>query len=80
MLGTRAIQPLLARILAEFAPLELRLFGSRTLGDPRADSNWGIFAIVPVELPTADEVLAGYPLKRESQTRADVILCRVAGT
>ena len=70
-----AIEPLLARIVAEFTPLEVRLYGSRTRGKGHADSDGDLFVIDPDDLPAVDDMFAGYKLKRETRTRADVVLC-----
>src|SRR6185503_15305221 len=71
----QAIEPLLTRIVSEFRAVEVRLFGSRARGDACADSDWDLFVIVPDDLPAADDMFAGYRLKRELRMRADVILC-----
>lgn len=73
-LDIEPIEPLLVRIVAELAPVEVRLFGSRARGDGTADSDW---EVVPDDLPAADDLFAGYRLKRETRTRADVILSPV---
>lgn len=69
------IEPLLARIVEEFRPVQIRLFGSRARGDSTGDSDWDLFVVVPDDLEAADDVFAGYRLRRETATRADVILC-----
>jgi predicted nucleotidyltransferase len=66
---------LLDRIIAEFRPVEIRLFGSRARGESTAASDWDLFVIVPDDLEAADDLFAGYRLRRETRTRADVILC-----
>jgi predicted nucleotidyltransferase len=70
------IQGLLARIIQEFRPVEIRLFGSRARGDATMHSDWDLFVVVPdeLELP-ADPFAAGYRLRRETRTRADIVLC-----
>ncbi|HEV7558202.1 MAG TPA: nucleotidyltransferase domain-containing protein [Kofleriaceae bacterium] len=77
-LDVRAIEQLMARIVEEFRPLEVRLIGSRARGDADADSDWDLFVIVPDDLMAADDIFAGYRLKRETRTRADVILCPIS--
>lgn len=77
-LDIQPIDHLLARILAEFRPIEIRLFGSRARGDSNESSDWDLFVIVPDDLEAADDLFAGYRLRRETRTRADIILCPVA--
>lgn len=75
------VQPigaLLERIIVEFRPVEIRLFGSRARGDADVTSDWDLFVVVPDDLPAADDALAGYRLRRETRTRADVVLCPVS--
>lgn len=72
------IEQLLARIVAEFAPLEVRVFGSRTRRDAHTDSDWDLFVIVPDGLAAVDDMFAGYRIKREMRARADVILCPIS--
>lgn len=71
----RPIGLLLDRIIDEFRPVEIRLFGSRARGDTNAASDWDLFVIVPDDLEAADDMFAGYRLRRQTRTRADVILC-----
>lgn len=77
-LDVQAIEPLLARIVDEFRPVEVRLFGSRARGEANPGSDWDLFVVVPDDLTAADDIFAGYKLKRETRTRADVILCPVS--
>ena len=72
------IGPLLKRIIDEFRPIEVRLFGSRARGDAGAASDWDLFVVVPDDLDAVDDIFAGYRLRRETRTRADVILCPVS--
>jgi predicted nucleotidyltransferase len=71
----RSIEPLLARIVDEFRAIQIRLFGSRARGDADPTSDWDLFVIVPDDLAAADDMFAGYRLRRETRTRVDVILC-----
>lgn len=66
---------MLDRIIVEFRPVEIRLFGSRARGVAHTTSDWDLFVVVPDDLPAADDPLAGYRLRRETRTRADVVLC-----
>lgn len=77
-LDVAAIEPLLRRIVDEFQPLEIRLFGSRARGEAELASDWDLFVVVPDDLDAADDPFAGYRLRRETRTRADVILCPVS--
>ena len=74
----RPIGHLLERIIQEFHAVEIRLFGSRARGDATAASDWDLFVVVPDDLEAADDMFAGYRLRRETKTRADVILCPLA--
>jgi predicted nucleotidyltransferase len=71
----RPIGQLLDRIIDEFRPFEIRLFGSRARGEAEATSDWDLFVVVPDDLEAADDLFAGYRLRRETRTRADVVLC-----
>ena len=51
------------------------MFGSRARGDAEATSDWDLFIVVPDDLGAADDLFAGYRLRRETRIRADVILC-----
>src|SRR5262245_14702508 len=71
----RPIGQLLDRIIHEFRPFEIRLFGSRARGEAEATSDWDLFVVVPDDLEAVDDLFAGYRLRRETRTRADVVLC-----
>ncbi|HEU0035761.1 MAG TPA: nucleotidyltransferase domain-containing protein [Kofleriaceae bacterium] len=77
-LDVRPIELLLERIVTEFRPLEVRLFGSRARGEAAGDSDWDLFVVVPDDSTAVDDLFAGYRLRRETRTRADVILCPVS--
>lgn len=72
------IARLLQRILEEFTPVEVRLFGSRARGDGGATSDWDLFVVVPDDLAARSDPFAGYRLKRELRARADIVLCTVS--
>lgn len=74
-LDVQPIDHLLVRIVDEFRPLEIRLFGSRARGESSASSDWDLFVVVPDDLEAADDLFAGYRLRRETRTRADIVLC-----
>ncbi len=77
-LDVRPIEVLLKRIIAEFRPIAVRLFGSRARGNADAESDWDLFVVVPDDLEAAEDMFAGYRLRRETRTRADIILCPVS--
>ena len=77
-LDIRQIDRLLARMIEEFRPIEIRLFGSRARGDSHESSDWDLFVVVPDDLEAAADLFAGYRLRRETRTRADIILCPIA--
>ena len=77
-LDFKPIGPLLKRVIDEFRPVEIRLFGSRARGDAGSESDWDLFVVVPDDLEAADDLFAGYRLRRETRVRADVILCPVS--
>jgi predicted nucleotidyltransferase len=72
------IARLLQRIVEEFTPVEVRLFGSRARGEGGASSDWDLFVIVPDDLAARSDPFAGYRLRRELRARADIVLCTVS--
>ena len=72
------IARLLQRIVEEFTPVEVRLFGSRARGEGGATSDWDLFVVVPDDLAARSDPFAGYRLKRELRARADIVLCTVS--
>jgi predicted nucleotidyltransferase len=77
-IDVRPIEVLLERVIDELRPVEVRLFGSRARGEADATSDWDLFVIVPDDLEAADDLFAGYRLRRETRTRADIILCPIS--
>lgn len=69
------IDRLLVRVIEEFRPVEIRLFGSRARGDSTATSDWDLFVVVADDQPGVDDLFAGYRLRRETRTQADIVLC-----
>jgi predicted nucleotidyltransferase len=67
-LDVRAIERLLARVVEELRPIEIRVFGSRARGDAEPASDWDLFVVVPDDLAAADDLFAGYRLRRETRT------------
>jgi predicted nucleotidyltransferase len=74
-IDVRSISRLLDRIVAEFRPVEIRLFGSRARGVADVTSDWDLFVVVPDDLEAVDDPFAGYRLRRETRIPADIILC-----
>jgi predicted nucleotidyltransferase len=71
---TRAIQPLLERIIDRWHPRQVWLFGSRARGEARADSDWDLFVVLDDEVVDDDlDPSVGRNLRRECGVRADVI-------
>jgi predicted nucleotidyltransferase len=62
-------------MIDELRPVEVRLFGSRARGEADAESDCDLFVVVPDDLAAVDDLFAGYRLRRETRTRADIILC-----
>ena len=77
-IDVRPIEVLLERVIGEFRPVEIRLFGSRARGDAHEASDWDLFVVVPDDLEAAGDMFAGYRLRRETRTRADIILCPIS--
>ena len=74
-LDVAPIVTLLDRIISDFRPIEIRVFGSRAQGRADASSDWDLFVVVPDDLAAADDPLAGSRLRRELCIRADIVLC-----
>jgi predicted nucleotidyltransferase len=73
----REIDHLLARVIEEFRPIEIRLFGSRARGESTPTSDWDLFVVVPDDEEAVDDLFAGYRLRRETRARADIVLCPI---
>lgn len=65
--------PLLNRVLREWNPERIQLFGSRARGDANLDSDWDILVVVPEASVPADP-LVPWRLTRDTGVRADVIV------
>ena len=65
--------PLLDRVLREWKPERIQLFGSRARGDANAESDWDILVVVP-EAAEPTDPLATWRLRRDTGVRADVIV------
>jgi len=66
--------PLLHRVLREWDPERVQLFGSRARGDASPDSDWDILVVVPEPSLVAADPLVPWRLRRDSGVRADVVV------
>jgi predicted nucleotidyltransferase len=66
--------PLLNRVLREWDPERIELFGSRARGDAKPDSDWDILVVVPEASLVATDPLVPWRLRRDSGVRADIIV------
>jgi predicted nucleotidyltransferase len=66
--------PLLRRVLREWNPERIQLFGSRARGDANPDSDWDILVVVPEASLVAADPLVPWRLRRDSGVRADVVI------
>jgi uncharacterized protein len=77
-IDVRPIEVLLKRVIDELRPIEIRLFGSRARGEAHEGSDWDLFVVVPDDLESIDDMFVGYRLRRETRTRADLVLCPIS--
>ena len=66
--------PLLDRVLREWAPERIQLFGSRARGDANRDSDWDFLVVVPEASSAAADPLVPWRLRRDTGVRADVVV------
>jgi len=66
--------PLLERVLRDWNPERIQLFGSRARGDANPDSDWDILVVVPQASLVAADPLVPWRLRRDSGVRADVVV------
>jgi predicted nucleotidyltransferase len=66
--------PLLERVLREWKPERIQLFGSRARGDAHRDSDWDFLVVVPDELPATPDPVALWRLRRDTGVRADLVV------
>ncbi len=71
---------LIGRIADALSPDAIYLFGSRALGDPRADSDYDVLVVVPDDTP-AERLRPEdtYQLARDVRIAADIVTCRKSG-
>lgn len=66
--------PLLDRVLREWAPERIQLFGSRARGDANRDSDWDFLVVVPEASSASVDPLVPWRLRRDTGVRADVVV------
>ena len=65
---------LLDRVLREWAPERIQLFGSRARGDANRDSDWDFLVVVPEASAASSDPLVPWRLRRDTGVRADVVV------
>lgn len=70
--------PLLERVLREWAPARIQLFGSRARGDANRDSDWDFLVVVPEASSASVDPLVPWRLRRDTGVRADVVVYTAA--
>ncbi|HEY6728164.1 MAG TPA: nucleotidyltransferase domain-containing protein [Polyangiaceae bacterium] len=66
--------PLLDRVLREWKPEQIHLFGSRAQGHANPDSDWDFLVVVPEASLAAADLLVPWRLRRDTGVRADVVV------
>lgn len=66
--------PLLERVLREWQPERIHLFGSRARGEAQPESDWDFLVVVPDSSPAPDDPLVPWRLRRDTGVRADVVV------
>jgi len=66
--------PLLDRVLREWEPEQVHLFGSRARGHANPDSDWDFLVVVPEASVAAADPLVPWRLRSDTGVRADVIV------
>lgn len=66
--------PLLERVLREWEPERIHLFGSRARGEAHPESDWDFLVVVPDSSSAPDDPLVPWRLRRDSGVRADVVV------
>jgi len=76
----RPVRSLLDRIVSNWRPREIWLFGSRARGTAEADSDWDLLVVVPDERAPVgfDDPMAVWKVKQGTGVRADVLVCRAS--
>jgi len=65
--------PLLDRVLREWAPQRIQLFGSRARGDAYRDNDWDFLVVVPAASSAAADPLVPWRPGRDT-VRADLVV------
>ena len=65
---------LIERVLREWEPERIQLFGSRARGDASRDSDWDLLVVVPEASPASADPLVPWRLRRDTGVRADVVV------
>jgi predicted nucleotidyltransferase len=66
--------PLLERVLREWQPERIHLFGSGARGEAQPESDWDFLVVVPDSFPAPDDPLVPWRLRRDTGVRADVVV------
>lgn len=66
--------PLLERVLREWEPERIHLFGSRARGEAAQESDWDFLVVVPDSCSAPDDPLVPWRLRRDTGVRADVVV------
>ena len=66
--------PLLDRVLREWEPERIQLFGSRARSDAHRDSDWDLLVVVPEASSASADPLVPWRLRRDTGVRADVVV------
>jgi uncharacterized protein len=66
--------PLIERVVREWQPERIHLFGSRARGDAGPDSDWDFLVVVPDSSSASEDPLVPWRLRRDTGVRADVVV------
>lgn len=66
--------PLLERVLREWQPERIQLFGSRARGEAHPESDWDFLVVVPDSCSASNDPLVPWRLRRDAGVRADVVV------
>lgn len=69
-----AALPLIERVVREWAPVRIQLFGSRARGDASLESDWDLLVVVPEASSASIDPLVPWRLRKDTGVRADVIV------
>jgi predicted nucleotidyltransferase len=68
------VWPLLERVLREWQPERIHLFGSRARGEAHSESDWDFLVVVPDSSSASGDPLVPWRLRRDTGVRADVVV------